>query len=377
MGNRVYGLDILRAIAILSVIYSHSFFLISDHVSEKVYNLLSFDGVTLFFVLSGFLIGGILIRTINQTEFTHRNLFHFWIRRWFRTLPNYFFMLLLLLTLTFSMKKPLPRNLADYFFFIQNFSTPHPSFFPEAWSLSVEEWFYLLIPAGLFLTHKIGKLDKKYLILTWSLAIITLVTGLRIYRSIRFGYQDFESWDLSQRKLVITRLDSIMFGFLAAWINHYFRKFWLMRKRQMLFLGILLLCFPPILEAMNGKNMFFNNYFLLTITSIGTFFVLPGLSELRQGRGILFRSLSFVSIISYSMYLVNFSLVQLIIIPSLTGAIVLVTKNHLLISIIRYSLYWVLTFILSFLLYKYWEKPLMQLREKFRPSPAISRATFR
>ena len=103
--NRIYGLDILRAFAILFVLYSHAFFLIMDHVNERVYNLLSLDGVTLFFVLSGFLIGGILIRTIENKGFGFKELLNFWTRRWFRTLPNYFLMLMVSLCLKSNCQK--------------------------------------------------------------------------------------------------------------------------------------------------------------------------------------------------------------------------------------------------------------------------------
>jgi peptidoglycan/LPS O-acetylase OafA/YrhL len=363
--GRIYGLDILRAFAILLVIYSHSFFLIVDHINEKTYNFFSLDGVTLFFVLSGFLIGGILLKTIHSSSFNFRDLLQFWIRRWFRTLPNYFFMLLLLIILALFSGKVLPANLSSYFFFFQNFNTPHPSFFPEAWSLSVEEWFYLTIPFGLFISVRLKPVYYKEIILIWIIGIILLVSALRIYRAIHISFPDFESWDNYQRKLVITRLDSIMYGFLGAWIAYFYKDSWLRWKYIFVFPGLILLFIPQV-NAYWGNTMTFNNFYSLSLTSIGTFLLLPALSDLKSGKGPIYRFLTFVSIISYSMYLVNFSLVQLTIIPSLTGILILFTKNHLIISIIRYLLYWGLTFILSYALYKFYEKPMMQLREKFR-----------
>jgi len=340
-------------------------------VNERVYNLFSFDGVTIFFVLSGFLIGGILLRTLHSTPFSFRDLLQFWIRRWFRTLPNYFFMLLLLILLALSTGKVLPGSLISYFFFLQNFSSPHPSFFPEAWSLSVEEWFYLTIPLGLFISIQIKENYRKQIVLAWIIGIILLVTALRIYRSIHFGYADFESWDNYQRKLVITRLDSIMYGFMGAWLRYFYKDIWLCWKKPLLLLGICMLFCPQLIEAFQGENMTFNNFFTLSVTSIGTLFLLPALSELKSGKGLTYRFLTFVSVVSYSMYLVNFSLVQLSIIPSLTGAIVFFTKNHLIISIIRYILYWGFTLVLSHLLYKFYEKPMMLLRERFRHSKHV------
>jgi peptidoglycan/LPS O-acetylase OafA/YrhL len=366
MVNRVYGLDILRAFAILFVIYSHSFFLIIDHINERAYQIFSLDGVTLFFVLSGFLIGGILLKTIDQTEFRFRNLLHFWIRRWFRTLPNYYFMLVLLIMIALIREVQLPDNLLSYVVFLQNFSTPHPTFFPEAWSLTVEEWFYLFIPFGLFLTIRLRSVNKKYLVLYWSIGIIIAVTSFRIYRAIHYGFPDLETWDLYQRKLVITRLDSIMFGLLAAWLSFYHRASWIRNKKILLFAGIVLLFIPSFVSFFSGNNMFFLNYLSLTITSLGTFLLLPALSELKNGKGPAYHFLTYVSVISYSMYLVNFSLIQLGIIPSLTGVLAKITKDHLIISIIRYSLYWIMTFVMAHLLYRFYEKPMMHLRERFR-----------
>jgi len=365
-GNgRIYGLDILRAFAILFVIYSHSFFLIIDHVNEKVYNLISLDGVTLFFVLSGFLIGGILLKTIETTSFGFQDLLRFWIRRWFRTLPNYFFMLLLLLLLAALLNKQGPESPLSYFLFLQNFVQPHPGFFPEAWSLSVEEWFYFLVPVILFINLSFSRKNRKRTLLLWIIAIILLVTALRIYRAISLDMPDFESWDQLQRKLVITRLDSIMFGFLGAWLSYYYKEAWQRWKRPLLISGLILLFIPVMLGSIFCRNLFYLQYFSLSVTSFATLILLPALSGLRQGRGKIYRFLSFVSVISYSMYLVNFSLVQLTIIPSLTTAITSITHNHLVISLIRYILYWVLTFLLSYLLYRYWEMPMMKLRERF------------
>ncbi|MBK7029993.1 MAG: acyltransferase [Bacteroidales bacterium] len=369
--NRIYELDILRAFAILFVLYSHAFFLVIDHVNEKAYNILSLDGVTIFFVLSGFLIGGILLRTINQTDFNWNNLLEFWIRRWFRTLPNYFLMLILLTLITVFSASGIGNSITSYFFFLQNFASPHPAFFPEAWSLTVEEWFYLLIPLGLYITLKISKNHRKTIVLAWIIFLILLVTGIRIYRALTLYIPDFETWDHLQRKIVITRLDSIMYGFLGAWVNFYFPVFWKAGKRNWLFLGLILLVFPMGVDFFLGKNLFFLNYFSLIMTSAGTLLMLPYLSEWKTGKGFIYRFLTFVSITSYSMYLVNFSLVQLRIIPSLTPVIVAITKNHLVISCIRYFLYWGLTFMLSYLLYRFYEKPFTSLRDHFRKSRLV------
>lgn len=62
--NRIIGLDVLRSIAILLVLYQHSIFLISS--PNELYQI-RIDGVSIFFVLSGFLIGNILIKTFSES----------------------------------------------------------------------------------------------------------------------------------------------------------------------------------------------------------------------------------------------------------------------------------------------------------------------
>jgi len=94
--HRIVGLDIMRTIAILIVVFEHGKYLVpSKHLEQyDRFNIFQIDGVTIFFVLSGFLIGRILLRLIHTTEFTIKDIWQFWIRRWFRTLPNYFLVLI-------------------------------------------------------------------------------------------------------------------------------------------------------------------------------------------------------------------------------------------------------------------------------------------
>lgn len=142
--DRIFGLDILRAAAILFVLYSHGRPLIASYVNKNVFNIFSLDGVTLFFVLSGFLIGRILIKIyFKESPLTWKDSWSFWVRRWFRTVPPYFIMLCILLVFAFIQGTFTNTNFLQYFLFIQNLWYSHPSFFPEAWSLTLEEWFYL------------------------------------------------------------------------------------------------------------------------------------------------------------------------------------------------------------------------------------------
>ena len=65
-GDRIFGLDLLRALAIASVIYAHSSIFIEVPNLKTTLLLFTIDGVTAFFVLSGFLIGQIVMRDFEK-----------------------------------------------------------------------------------------------------------------------------------------------------------------------------------------------------------------------------------------------------------------------------------------------------------------------
>ena len=100
--KRLFGLDILRTTAIMLVVFMHGGIILKDSAIDGFPYFRLIDGVDIFFVLSGFLIGGILLKDINSAEkFGFKSLFTFWKRRWFRTLPNYY----LILTVNFFFVK--------------------------------------------------------------------------------------------------------------------------------------------------------------------------------------------------------------------------------------------------------------------------------
>jgi peptidoglycan/LPS O-acetylase OafA/YrhL len=94
--NCVFGLDIFRAIAIIYVVLGYGGCFLNNTFLSAFPYIHMVDGVEWFFVLSDFLISNILLKTINQTPEKRdwANLFYFWKRRWFRTLPNYYLILL-------------------------------------------------------------------------------------------------------------------------------------------------------------------------------------------------------------------------------------------------------------------------------------------
>jgi len=355
--RRIFGLDILRASAILLVMYTHSYVYLEKILPIKVADFFLVDGVGIFFVLSGFLIGGILLETISRNDFEKKDLINFWLRRWLRTLPNYF-LILTVLVLFFSLRQPavLP-NWASYFIFSQNLFKPHPNFFAEAWSLAVEEWFYLLVPAALFIAISVLKVEKKKAIVS---CIFTVIVAVTIFRSIRiYGLDEGANYGKMILQQVFTRLDGIMYGFLGAFVMFYKYGIWEKYKNQLFFIGLFLLLAPNIYRLFGQIPFKPFSYYNLSLYSIGTLLLLPKLSSLNaHSEGVLYRSVTFISHISYSMYLINYTLVQGILVSRLV-------KSFHINVYIQLLLFWVITIIFSYLLYRFYEMPIMNLRRHF------------
>lgn len=358
--NRIYGFDILRALAILFVLIHHTQTLIPKEKFEYIKPFL-YDGVGIFFVLSGFLIGGILLKIMNNGKFTCTKLISFWKRRWLRTLPNYFLVLIILISLNLFFTERFDLvNVIPFLFFSQNLFYKHPSFFPEAWSLSVEEWFYLLVPSVLFILGLFSKSSlKKNLISTLATIIITIT----LYRYFKFvNLESSGDYGLLFDRQVFTRLDRLMFGFLGSYVHFYNNSFWHKFRNLSLVLGLLLLLIFKVVEI-SGINTLYNSVFSFSITSITTLLFLPYLSNVKKGKGIIFKILTYISLTSYSIYLINFSIVKFWILNNIDFSF-LSDINTYLSLITKLIVYWSLTFILSILLYKNFEIPTTNLRDK-------------
>ena len=157
--SRILGLDIARTIAILFVLCAHTLLFslaIWGNVSLQfmsVCTVLGVLGVELFFTLSGFLIGGLLFRDVYAPSLRKTGIF--FLRRWFRTLPAYYFVLLVLVGFNFLNLNGLPDNIWQYFFFLQNYNQGASEFFPVSWTLSIEQWTYILAPIVFFLLPRL------------------------------------------------------------------------------------------------------------------------------------------------------------------------------------------------------------------------------
>ena len=359
-GNRIYGLDVLRAIAIIYVVFLHGISILPTYLTV-IQILLNIDGVSFFFGLSGFLIGGILIKILQKEQPSVPALFRFWKKRWLRTVPNYFLVLVILCVHASIVDKNFSLwNVKEYFFFLQNFNTPVPDFYAISWSLTVEEWFYLIIPSTIFILTGVGKIPVSKAILVSAISIIVLIIFTRYCRYIQYPPDSGAEWDAYFRRQVVTRLDSLIFGVIGAYISFYHQDLWLRYKKQAFICGVLLILFVKLIEIFNvfSISSIYMSVFSFTVLELGTMFLLPLLSQIKTGKGLLYRVITYISISSYSIYLFHYHIIRHWIIDNmdLTGF----TGTPLV--ILKYAAYWMLTITLSLLIYKYFEKPIMDLR---------------
>lgn len=363
--KRIFGLDLMRATAILMVLCSHllSIYPRSTNKISQILALFGYWGVEIFFVLSGYLIGNILYRLFVQEEFTVHTVFYFLKRRWLRTLPNYY----LVLVLNIAMACLFGFYIQDagyYFLFLQNFAAPMKPFFPESWSLSVEEYAYLITPFALLLAVLVAKVKnrpKGFIGVVLFLIMIFLAT--KILYNFSTANTTIEEWNVSLKPVVIYRIDSILIGILASWIHINFKGFWNRQKNRLFVSGLFLLMLMFVgvgfFRILIEEYPFFWNVLYLPFTSIIFTFFLPVLSQCQSAPDWVSRPVTFISVVSYSVYLIHYSLVLQLMKWGFNTDSYSVSQLH-----IFTFCYLVLTFFLSFLLYRFFEKPIMDSREK-------------
>jgi peptidoglycan/LPS O-acetylase OafA/YrhL len=221
---RIPELDGLRGVAILLVIFYHY----TNGSPLAPANGLAFyvqrsaaggwTGVDLFFVLSGFLIGGILIDARGSDSYFRT----FYIRRFFRIIPIYYLWICLYIALVSAARaaiqarsfsgRELPHGFEVYahFLFIQNFlpfaSTAVPgmwgAWFGHLWSLAVEEQFYLVAPL------MIAWLSPRWL----TTALGAIVCCAPVFRTLLLLHVT----RIDVTHLMPARADAFALGILAA-----------------------------------------------------------------------------------------------------------------------------------------------------------------
>lgn len=361
---RIFGLDVVRALAILLVLLSHLYYLI-DSVNPMIISLsglAGYAGVELFFVLSGFLIGTILLKLYLADNFSIKTIFIFLKRRWFRTLPNYYLILFINLLIAYFFNYGI-ENWFHYFYFFQNFSNYNITFFSESWSLSVEEWTYILLPFSLFLGWKFKNwFSKKSIFLAIVLFLIVIAHFLRFLHFSNHIISDMDVWNTNIKSIVIYRFDTILYGVVLAWIHYFYADFLYQKRIYFLILAAHLFFLQFIIFNVLGIDIIsspiYFNIFYFTLSSFTFSLALPFFIFWKKTMPIVSPIIIFISKISYTMYLIHYSIV------------VVLLKYIILQYSLKFSvgtmvvIYFGITISVSHLLYRFYEKPLMNLRDE-------------
>jgi peptidoglycan/LPS O-acetylase OafA/YrhL len=348
--RRDLGLDFLRATAILLVLSAHYFY---HHIPFG-----GLIGVELFFSLSGFLIGRIILRELVLDELVavRKRLAGFWLKRWFRTLPNYYAFLLGYLVVARIMTLEKFSDFVIYVPFLQNLAWPIGSFFGVSWSLAVEEWFYFVFPISLLLLKCLLKNARAAFWIAVAIFIITPPV-LRLVQISNYGGSD---WDERIRKVVIFRMDATMFGVSMAGISLTQPRLWAtMGRREFLAAGTLLVGLGCIFVHGNS----FSVALAFTLLPLGWALWIGPLQRIavtvtEKFPRIAKNAITWVSVLSYSLYLCHmliFDVVARLMRDAEAGAVHKIINRLIMIA---------LTFTLAAVCYRWVEKPMLRLRDR-------------
>jgi peptidoglycan/LPS O-acetylase OafA/YrhL/lysophospholipase L1-like esterase len=202
--KRIASLDLLRGIAALAVAIPHYSMLNSDGF-YPLGQATAVTAVEVFFVLSGFVLAPQILTEVIPGR--TRSLRVFLVRRWMRTIPPY---LLALTAVAIITGRFLTPDFVRYGFYVQNLFVQSnvSDFFPVAWSLSVEEWFYVSFAPLLFLLVALTSRRTRAFAAGFAISFILAITLGRLL------FEGVPDWDAAIRRVTVFRVDAVAWGFL-------------------------------------------------------------------------------------------------------------------------------------------------------------------
>jgi peptidoglycan/LPS O-acetylase OafA/YrhL len=341
-------LDGVRAIAALMVMLFHFLGSVTTNnaliLFLKKISIFGQTGVSLFFVLSGFLISRILISTKNEPKYFYK----FYVKRILRIFPLYYFFLVLyffVFPLLLNIPTTSIKDQLYYWFYIQNvamtfnLATNGPLHF---WSLAVEEHFYLFWPIVIYYFN-----DKKIVTSIFLLILFSIITRYLLAKNnIEVFYFTF------------SRLDEILLGAFLAILE---LKGYLHKKNAYKFLlALLCVIIPTVLlwklnNASGNPNVQVVKFLLMALfyaCSIG--FILSTASTnnlLSKLMNINF--LRYTGKISYGLYVYH-------------PICFLVIANFFKLGLVmNFTCSFALSYLISSISYHYFESKFLNLKIKF------------
>ena len=318
------GLDYLRTLSISIVLANHcliGFFFDTGRAQwsglTKYLSASAIVSIEWLFVLSGYLIGTMMIRSFERPGTWFSRTRDFLLRRWFRTIPNYYLFLLVNVVLVY-LGVAAGTFQWSFLVFSQNLVFPErqPHFFGESWSLATDEWFYFLMPLilGLVMLYRRIGVQKAFVV---TAAI--LIAGPIVTRSLHEVPADFFAWDAQIRRITVFHLDATGWGVLAAAINRWHKDWWTRNAgvkalvgAATTLLGLAMIWLLVGAGWQEGREYVAMNALSLTLMGAGTFLILPWLTSLAVPSGVFDHFVEKTSLYSYSIYLCHFPLIFIV-----------------------------------------------------------------
>jgi len=378
LDNRYPALHGMRVVAILSVVQYHvtlNLTFAHDVPLDKGWAAMSmavFFGMDLFFVLSGFLIGSILLHSVESSGSAHVR--RFYLRRAFRTFPPYYIVLT-----TLALLMPITSDQRHHLWFEYVYLTnyrlpliPGDLVMPWGWSLALEEQFYLAVPILFLVLYKFRSDRARLTILVaiWSAALVVrLVLYFRNPQWDEAALYNFLYYRTH------TRFDTLVAGIILAYVQRRWRApitRWLelpaARAALVLpSLACLLVLMQPWMLGPAGLG-------LIHVVSWGTLTTLMyfawTLLLLNGGNGWMSRALSLpvfrrIATLGYGVYLVHMPLCEYVISHTAKWLVDYHRWPLLVVWLSAVAALLLSSLAVSYLLHLVVEKPSLRLRDRF------------
>jgi len=220
--ERKPGLDLLRALAIIVVVVYHAA-LFGFKLPGRI-DRFGWIGVDLFFVLSGYLIGGQLLAPLARDQ--RVKLGRFFTRRALRIMPAYFVVLAIYFLLPAWREYPeMSQPLWKFLLSVQNIALHGGTAFSHAWSLAVEDQFYLALPFLLLFLYRRPRaaIIVPCLIVVGGIALRAFLAAQNPAVDGGVSFRGFQAWIYYP---TWTRLDPLVFGVVLAAIERFRPNWW-------------------------------------------------------------------------------------------------------------------------------------------------------
>ncbi len=363
------GLNGIRTLAAFGVMISHITLQLSGY--NLNFSLFGFKdgkvagwtlgehGVTMFFVLSGFLITFLLMK--EKEKFNKIKVRQFYIRRVLRIWPLYYlyFFIAMGIIMLSSSYSASPWIVVTYMFFAANI----PFILEKTllnldhfWSIAVEEQFYLFWP--LFF-----RIDEKKLML-----LVSIIIGLLSIIRVTLWY--FIPFSVPALFSVVNRFDCMLFGALGAMLyyrkNNLFLKIADNKVTQACALGVLLLMIVNLFS-------FFNSILEIFVVNVMTLIIIIGQIN-RKNRIVNFNNIvmDYLGKLSYGVYIIHI-LVLYTVITLFNWS--LIENKYLMAALIYFTVIFV-TVLLAHLSYNWFEKPFLKMKNRFAVIHSSGTKTF-